>query len=90
MQRWLSRCSDSESLVKKRRRVVKSRLSSQGNKSGGGRAEYTAALRLCIVCTRATQLLFVLRLWNVSYNNVNVPVNQNAAVGRNNSLEFNR
>lgn len=44
-RRWLYRCSVREMLVKKRRRAVKSRLSSQGNKSGGGRAKHAAAPR---------------------------------------------
>lgn len=59
-------------------------------KTKSGRAEDDAALRLCIVCTRAAELFFVLRFWNLAYNDVNVAVNQNGAVAHNNWVEFNR
>lgn len=38
---------------------------------------------LLIVCPRAAELLFVLRFWNVSLNDVNAPANQSGIVGHN-------
>lgn len=38
---------------------------------------------ILIVCAGAAELLFVLHCWNVSYNDVNAPVNHNGIVGHN-------
>lgn len=65
--------------------MVISNVSSQGCEGEGGVAERIAAWRAerGNIRTRAAELLFVLRFWNMSSHSASVPANQSGIVGYN-------